>query len=90
MDIQQIFPSGAYYIGAIIDGHLTRRTYLDYEQREAVESFAAEFGLDLSEELLPCQTCHEMIPAETWLEELNFCLPCSNAYFTHEDEEATA
>lgn len=73
--------NGSWVISDIIGGYLTTRTYLDYEQREAAEAFAAEFGLDLTEELLPCQTCGVGVPADTWLEELEFCVSCQHAYF---------
>ena len=77
--------NGYWQITDIVGGCLKTRTYLDYEQREAAEAFAAEFGLDLTEELLPCQTCAIGVPADTWLEELEFCVECQHAYFTHEE-----
>jgi hypothetical protein len=73
--------NGHLVISDIIGGYLTTRTYLDYEKREAVEAFATEFGIDLTEELLPCQTCAVGVPADTWLEELEFCVSCQHAYF---------
>jgi hypothetical protein len=80
-------PNGYWVISDIIGGHLTTRTYLDFEQREAVEAFATEFGIDLMEDLSPCQTCGIGVPTDIWLEESEFCVDCSNAYYTHEDEE---
>ena len=75
-------------ISDVIGGYLVRRKYLDYEQREAVESFANEFGIDLSEDLTPCETCGVGVITDIWLEESGFCVDCSNAYYTHEEEEA--
>jgi hypothetical protein len=82
--------NGYWLVSDIIDGYLTTRTYLNYEQKEAVEAFATEFGIDLSEEMTPCETCEIGVQTDIWLEELGFCVTCSNAYFTHEDEEANA
>lgn len=80
-------PNGYWTISDIIGGHLTTRTYIDYEQREAAEAFATEFGIDLMEDLSPCQTCGIGVPTDIWLEESEFCVDCSNAYYTHEEEE---
>ncbi len=77
--------NGYWQITDIIGGYLKTRTYLDYEQREAAEAFANEFGLDLTEELLPCQTCGVGVPADTWLEELEFCVQCQHNYFKEEN-----
>jgi len=74
-------PNGSWVISDVIGGHLTTRTYLDFEQREAVEAFANEFGIDLTEDLSPCQTCGVGVITDIWLEESEFCLDCSNAYF---------
>lgn len=90
MDISTIYPSGALYISATVDGYLCRRTYLDFTTSEAIQSFCQEFGLDSDEELLPCDTCGEMITAATYGEELGFCQPCSDAYFSHEDDQEAA
>ena len=73
--------NGFWQISDVIGGYLTTRNYLDYEKREALEAFATEFGIDLAEELLPCQTCSVGVPADTWLEELEFCVECQHAYF---------
>jgi hypothetical protein len=35
---------------------------------------------------LPCDTCGVLIDADIHAEELGFCVDCSNAYFSHEDE----
>lgn len=78
--------NGLWVISDMIGGYLTTRTYLDYEQREAVEAFAGEFGIDLTEDLSSCQTCGVGVITDTWLEEGEFCIDCSNAYFTHEEE----
>lgn len=37
-------------------------------------------------ELTPCQTCGVGVATDIWLEELGFCIECSNAYFTHDEE----
>jgi hypothetical protein len=79
--------NGSISINEILGGYATRRTYYDYELREAVEAFAREFEIDLSEDLSPCQTCGVGVPTDTWLEELEFCVACQHAYFTHEDED---
>ncbi len=34
----------------------------------------------------PCDTCGVLIDADIHAEELGFCVDCSNAYFSHEDE----
>ena len=80
-------PNGYWVISATVGGHLANRTYIDFEQREAAEAFATEFGIDLMEDLSPCQTCGIGVPTDIWLEESEFCVDCSNAYYTHEDEE---
>ena len=80
--------NGYFEISDIIGGHLVSRKYLDYEQREAVEAFAREFGIDLSKDLTPCETCGDGVITDIWLEESGFCVDCSNAYYTHEEEEA--
>ena len=87
MVITNTFPNGYWVISDTIGGYLTTRTYIDYEQREAVEAFATEFGIDLSEDLSHCRTCGVGVSTDIWLEESEFCVDCSNAYYTHEDEE---
>jgi hypothetical protein len=81
MTITQTFPNGYWVITDIIGGYLTTRTYIDYSQREAAEAFATEFGIDLTEDQQPCQTCGKDVPTDTWLEELEFCVECQHAYF---------
>jgi hypothetical protein len=50
------------------------------------EPMGANFEIDFIK-TLPCNVCGELINAEIHAEELGMCLDCSNAYFTHEDEE---
>lgn len=80
-------PNGYWVVSDMINGYLTTRTYIDYKQREAVEAFALEFNIDLTQETMPCQTCGVGVITHIWLEEGEFCVDCSNAYFTHDDEE---
>lgn len=35
----------------------------------------------------PCVDCAVLIDGDVWVEELGMCLDCSNAYWTHDDEE---
>ena len=35
----------------------------------------------------PCVYCQTPVDHDTWFEELKMCLPCSDKYWTHEDEE---
>ena len=74
-------PYGHLVISELIGGTLKTRTYIDFEQREAVEKFAQEFNLDLTQETMPCQTCSVGVITDTWLEELGFCVDCQHAYF---------
>jgi hypothetical protein len=50
------------------------------------EPMGAYFDFDFVK-MLPCNVCGDPINAEIHAEELGMCLDCSNAYFTHEDEE---
>ena len=34
----------------------------------------------------PCRACGVGVEHDTWLEELEMCVDCSNDYFTHDDE----
>jgi hypothetical protein len=34
-------------------------------------------------EFLPCDNCGKLIPADVHSEELGFCLPCSNKFWSH-------
>ena len=79
-------PNGYWVISDIIGGNLKTRTYIDYEQREAAEAFAAEFGIDLSQETMPCQTCQTGVITDIWLEEGEFCVDCSYDYYNHEED----
>jgi hypothetical protein len=36
-----------------------------------------------------CIDCSVFIDADIWQEELGMCLDCSNAYWSHDDEEVT-
>jgi len=37
--------------------------------------------------LTPCDKCGDKIQTDTHAEELGMCVDCSNAYFSHEDED---
>lgn len=39
MTIERIFPSGAWLVSAIVDGHLVTRIYYGHTKREAVSLF---------------------------------------------------
>ena len=34
-----------------------------------------------------CTDCGVLISADVWEEELGMCVECSNAYYSHDDEE---
>jgi hypothetical protein len=36
---------------------------------------------------IPCRDCSTPVDHDTWFEELEMCLDCSNKFYTHEDEE---
>ena len=73
-------------ISDMIGGRLVRKKYLDYELRQAVEAFAREFGIDITEDLTNCETCGVGVITDIWLEESGFCIECQHAYYTHEEE----
>jgi hypothetical protein len=50
------------------------------------EPTGANFEIDFIK-MLPCNECGEPVNADIHAEELGMCLDCSNAYFTHADEE---
>ena len=50
------------------------------------EPMGAYFDFDFIK-TLPCNVCGDLMNAEIHAEELGMCIDCSNAYFTHEDEE---
>lgn len=50
------------------------------------EPMGANFEIDFIK-TLPCNECGEPVNAEIHAEELGMCIECSNAYFTHNDEE---
>ena len=50
------------------------------------EPMGAYFDFDFVK-MLPCNTCGDPVNADIHAEELGMCIDCSNAYFTHEDEE---
>ena len=35
----------------------------------------------------PCIHCGEKLDKDIWKEELGMCVECSNAYYTHEEDE---
>jgi hypothetical protein len=37
----------------------------------------------------PCIECDELIDTDTHTEELGMCVDCSNAYYTHDEENET-
>ncbi len=39
---EKSFPSGMWYLSAMVDGHLMRRTYMGYTKRVAIDLFIAE------------------------------------------------
>ena len=43
MAATKLFPSGAWEVTDIIDGHYTRRTYFGHGKREALQLFREEF-----------------------------------------------
>ncbi len=50
------------------------------------EPMGANFEIDFIK-TLPCNECGDPVNAEIHAEELGMCIECSNAYFTHNDEE---
>jgi len=50
------------------------------------EPMGANFEIDFIK-TLPCNECGDPVNAEIHAEELGMCIECSNAYFTHADEE---
>ena len=50
------------------------------------EPMGANFEIDFIK-MLPCNVCGDSMNADIHAEELGMCLDCSNAYFTHNDEE---
>jgi hypothetical protein len=36
---------------------------------------------------LPCQTCGDPVPEDTWHEEMGYCVECQHNAFDHSDEE---
>ncbi len=50
------------------------------------EPMGANFEIDFIK-MLPCNECGEPVNADIHAEELGMCVECSNAYFTHADEE---
>lgn len=50
------------------------------------EPMGAYFDFDFVK-MLPCDKCGEPVNAEIHAEEFGMCIDCSNAYFTHNDEE---
>jgi hypothetical protein len=50
------------------------------------EPMGANFEIDFIK-TLPCNECGEPVNADIHAEELGMCIDCSNAYFTHADEE---
>ncbi len=50
------------------------------------EPMGANFEIDFIK-TLPCNECGDPVNADIHAEELGMCIDCSNAYFTHEDEE---
>jgi hypothetical protein len=50
------------------------------------EPMGANFEIDFIK-TLPCNECGDLMNAEIHAEELGMCIDCSNAYFTHADEE---
>ena len=42
MNVEKLFPSGAYSISDIINGQLVTRRYMGYTKREAIAQFKAE------------------------------------------------
>lgn len=50
------------------------------------EPMGANFEIEFFK-MLPCNVCGDPVNAEIHAEELGMCIECSNAYFTHEDEE---
>lgn len=43
MLIEKVYPSGAWQISGIVDGHLVTRTYYGCTKREAKREFICEF-----------------------------------------------
>jgi hypothetical protein len=41
----------------------------------------------VKEDKTPCNDCGFLIDTDIHEEELGMCIDCSNAYFTHQDEE---
>ena len=42
MSVTKLFPSGAWQVSDIINGHLVRRVYYGYTKRGAIEAFKGE------------------------------------------------
>jgi hypothetical protein len=48
MTITKLFPSGAYEVSDIVNGHLFKRVYFGYTKKEAVKQFKTEAKLYFS------------------------------------------
>lgn len=42
----------------------------------------------MNEPTLPCVECGTPVKADIHAEELGMCIPCSNAYYDHSEEES--
>jgi hypothetical protein len=76
-----------------IDGEFTISWTLDIPSKKLRarrashdEPMGANFEIDFIK-TLPCNECGDPVNAEIHAEELGMCIDCSNAYFTHADEE---
>jgi hypothetical protein len=76
-----------------IDGEFTISWTLDIPSKKLRarrashdEPMGANFEIDFIK-TLPCNECGDPVNADIHAEELGMCIECSNAYFTHADEE---
>lgn len=76
-----------------INGDFTISWTLDIETKQLRarrtshdEPMGAYFEFDFVH-TLPCNLCGELISKDIHEEELGMCIDCSNAYYTHNDEE---